>query len=59
MDEIDELLTKHTSQFASDLELKEVLPILIDSGLWTDVHQAELNVCEFLCQQTICVDTTK
>jgi hypothetical protein len=46
MDENDrELLTKYTSRFTSDLDVKEVLPILIESGLWRDVHQAELDVC--------------
>lgn len=46
MDEKDvELLNKNTSRFGSDLDLKEVLPILTDSGLWRDVYQVELNVC--------------
>jgi hypothetical protein len=46
MDEEDrKLLTKNTSQFTSELELNGVLPILIDSELWRDIHQEELNVC--------------
>jgi hypothetical protein len=48
MDEKDnELLNKSTSRFASDLDLKEVLPILTESKFITPMTEAEKNAAKY------------
>jgi hypothetical protein len=47
MDENDRLLLdKHALQFSRDLDLTEVIPVLMSSGLWREVHQQDLNVTD-------------